>query len=141
VRAVTGTDLVVVGPEQVPDSGAIHAGPVADCEWAMLLAGAEAFCYPTRYEGFGVPALESIASGTPVVCAPVASLPEVLGDAAEWCRAPTVRLVAGGLRRVLNDPAHAADLRRRGLARAAAHQSWEKSAETLLAAYRDAASA
>jgi glycosyltransferase involved in cell wall biosynthesis len=142
-RSVCGPcdpQLVVVGPERAAtrSPGVIHAGPVDDRGWAVLLAGAEAFCYPTRYEGFGVPALESIASGTPVVCAPVASLPEVLGDAAEWCDEPTVPRIAAGLDHVLHNPARSAELRRRGIARAAAHPSWEESATTLLAAYHAA---
>jgi glycosyltransferase involved in cell wall biosynthesis len=119
----------------------VWAGAVDDEEWADLLAGAEAFCYPTRYEGFGVPALESMACGSPVVCARVASLPEVLGDAAEWCDAATVEAIAVGLRRVLDDPEHAAVLRERALARAAAHPSWEHTAGVMLRAYRDASSA
>jgi glycosyltransferase involved in cell wall biosynthesis len=133
-------DLVVVGREQPPsEPGLIAAGGVDDREWARLLAGAAAFCYPTRYEGFGVPALESMASGTPVVCAPVASLPEVLGDAAEWCATPSVDAIAAGLRNVLHDPVRAAELRRRGLARAEAQPSWEHTADVMLRAYRDAA--
>jgi glycosyltransferase involved in cell wall biosynthesis len=134
------TALVVVGHEQPREHGGlVHAGAVDDRTWASLLAGAAAFCYPTRYEGFGFPALESIASGTPVVCAPVGSLPEVLGDAAAWCRAPTVDGVADGLHRVLDDPEHAAVLRRRGVARAAAHSSWDQAADRMLEAYRLAA--
>jgi alpha-1,3-rhamnosyl/mannosyltransferase len=82
--------------------------------------------------------LESIASGTPVVCAPVGSLPEVLGDAAEWCAAPTVTALAAGLRRVLDHHDHAEDLRRRGLEQAARHPSWEHTAGLMLRAYRDA---
>jgi len=133
-------DLVVVGPEALePEPGVVHAGSLDDRDWPVLLADAAAFCYPTRYEGFGVPALESIASGTPVVCAPVGSLPEVLGDAAEWCEAPTVDAISAGLRRVLEDPERADLLRRRSLARAAAHPGWEEAGDALLSAYRAAA--
>jgi glycosyltransferase involved in cell wall biosynthesis len=139
VRADTGVALVVVGSETLPDEpGLAYAGSVSDDEWAALLAGAEAFCYPTRYEGFGIPALESMASGTPVVCARVGSLPEVVGDAAEWCRAPTPDEITSGLRHVLNDPRHTEDLRRRGLRRVAAHPSWEHTAGVLLRAYHEA---
>ena len=136
----TRPTLVVVGRERPPDEpGVVHVGSVGDEEWARLLAGAAAFCYPTRYEGFGVPALESMASGTPVVCAPMASLPEVLGDAAEWCETPSVDAIAAGLRRVLHDPARAGELRRRGLARAEAQPTWEYTADVMLRAYYDAA--
>jgi glycosyltransferase involved in cell wall biosynthesis len=140
VRA-SGVDvtLVVVGREQpTPTPGVVHAGVVDDREWAGLLAGATAFCYPTRYEGFGVPALESIASGTPVVCARVCSLPEILGDAAEWCESPTPGPIADGLRRLLGDPDRASALRAAGLDRAAEHPTWEQAAATTVEAYRAA---
>jgi alpha-1,3-rhamnosyl/mannosyltransferase len=139
VRLATDVNLVVVGSERPPlEPRLVYAGAVNDRTWAALLAGAEAFCYPTRYEGFGVPALESMASGTPVVCAPVKSLPEVLGEAAEWCEAPTVDAIAAGLRRLLDDPEHADALRRCGLQRAAARPGWEHTADILLSVYREA---
>jgi glycosyltransferase involved in cell wall biosynthesis len=131
--------LVVTGSERPdPGPGVVHAGKLDDDDWAALLAGAVAFCYPTRYEGFGIPALESIASGTPVVCARAASLPEVLGDAAEWCDAPTIDSITAGLRRILDDPARAADLRTRGLERTARLPTWDDAAEVTLRAYREA---
>jgi glycosyltransferase involved in cell wall biosynthesis len=136
-----GPDLTLVVAGQhggVPEPGVVHAGKVDDRDWETLLAGAEAFCYPTRYEGFGIPALEAAASGAPVVCAPVASLPEVLEDAAEWCATPTVDAIAAGLSRVIDDPHRAAARRAAGLARAARHPTWEHAAEVHLAAYRDA---
>jgi glycosyltransferase involved in cell wall biosynthesis len=132
--------LVVVGSEKLPtEIGLFQAGSLTDDEWAALLAGAEAFCYPTRYEGFGMPALESAASGTPVVCARVGPLPEVLGQAAEWCASPTVTEVAAGLSRVLGDDARRSALRIAGLARAADAPTWADSAEAVLSAYRMAA--
>jgi alpha-1,3-rhamnosyl/mannosyltransferase len=143
-RAVRGTarepDLVVVGSEAPPaDDGLIYAGPVDDRTWATLLAGAEAFCYPTRYEGFGLPALEAAASGVPVVCAPVASLPEILGDAAEWSSDTGPHAVALALRRVLTDDARRAELSAAGLARAAAGPRWTDIATRVTAAYAMAA--
>jgi glycosyltransferase involved in cell wall biosynthesis len=68
----------------------------------------------------------------------VASLPEVLGDAAEWCDAPTVDALTAGLRRLLDDPAHAEDLRVRGLERVARLPDWDDAAEVTLRAYREA---
>jgi len=133
-------DLVVVGPSTVTaEPGLVSAGPLSEPDWAAVLAGAAAFCYPTRYEGFGLPALESAASGTPVVCAPVGPLPEVLGDAAEWCATPTEQAIATGLHRVVTDPAHAALLRDRGLERISNWPTWEDSANVLLRAYREVA--
>jgi alpha-1,3-rhamnosyl/mannosyltransferase len=132
--------LVAVGPEPLPDDpGLARAGYLDDHEWPALLAGAHAFCYPTRYEGFGVPALEGLASGTPVVCAPCGALPEVLDGAAEWCTSATEPAIAAGLRRVLDDPARARLLRDAGLRRAAEQPSWDVAAESLLRAYHAAA--
>src|SRR5258707_364138 len=137
-RGGLDVELVVVGAERpAPRPGLVYAGSVDDDTWADLLAGAAAFCYPTRYEGFGIPALESIASGTPVVCAPVASLPDVLGGAAEGCAAPTADAIAEGLERVLRDATRANALRATGLARADAQPGWDYTANVLLRAYAE----
>jgi glycosyltransferase involved in cell wall biosynthesis len=131
--------LVVFGPDLLPpEHGLVSAGPLEGEARAALLSGADAFCYPTRYESFGLPALESIASGTPVVCARVGALPEVLGDAAEWCEAPAVEAIADGLRHVLDDFEQADALQQRGLERAARHPTWERAASMLLEVYREA---
>lgn len=130
-------DLVVVGNEAPPARpGLVAAGRLPDEAWADLLAGATALCYPTRYEGFGLPALEAAASGVPVVCAPVGPLPEVLGDAAEWCADTTPAAMAAGLARVLGDPAHQEHLRAAGLARVSAAPTWSDAAQVLLDVYQ-----
>lgn len=132
--------LAVVGEPDLPaEPGLVALGRVEDETWATLLAGAQALCYPTRYEGFGLPALEALASGTPVVCNPVASLPEVLGDAACWAASPSSESVADVLVRLLSDHAWHARQRAAGLARARAASTWNESASALLAAYRLAA--
>jgi glycosyltransferase involved in cell wall biosynthesis len=82
-----------------------------------LLAEAAALVYLSSYEGFGLPALEAMAAGTPVVALRRASLPEVLGDAAEWVADPHPVGVARALQRVLDD-ARAAELRQLGRERA-----------------------
>ncbi len=129
-------DLVVIGNEvPPPQPGLFSAGRVPDDDWADLLAGARALCYPTRYEGFGMPALEAAASGVPVVCPRTGPLPEVLGDAAEWCDDATVPAMAAGLARLLADPARQASLRAAGLACAAAAPTWSDAARTLISTY------
>jgi alpha-1,3-rhamnosyl/mannosyltransferase len=139
-RLPSGPDrpvLVVVGREAPPsEAGIIGAGPLDDREWAALLAGAATFCYPTRYEGYGMPALEAAASGVPVVCARIGPLPEVLGDAAEWCPTPSVNDIAEGLERVIGDPGRRQSLRRAGLAVAAAAPTWADCADVVVGAYR-----
>ena len=132
--------LVLVGEEApCPRPGVVGAGTLADAEWAALLSGATAFLYPTAYEGFGMPAIEALAAGTPVVCARVGALPEVLGDCASWAASLAPEDVAEALARVLSDRAVAADLRDRGLRRASAAPGWEASAHAHLEAYRRAA--
>ncbi|MDQ1399924.1 MAG: hypothetical protein QOK20_1856 [Acidimicrobiaceae bacterium] len=134
-------ELVVVGSEiPSPRPGLFAAGRVPDEQWADLLAGATALCYPTRYEGFGMPALEAAASGVPVVCARVGPLPEVLGDAPEWCEGTTVTPIADGLQRLLADPVRQDQRRQAGLARAASSPTWADAARVLLETYARVAS-
>jgi alpha-1,3-rhamnosyl/mannosyltransferase len=114
-------------------------GYLEDELWATLLAGAQALCYPTRYEGFGLPALEAAASGTPVVCAPVASLPEVLGSAGCWAEEPSAEAMAAVLVRLLSDRHWHAERREAGVERARTAPSWKESAEVLAGAYERAA--
>ncbi|MGH9075943.1 MAG: glycosyltransferase family 4 protein [Acidimicrobiales bacterium] len=132
--------LVVVG-SQSPGAGPglVHLGPVDDPTWAGVLAGARALCYPTRFEGYGMPAMEAAACGVPVVCGPVGPLPEVLGDAAEWCDQADPRSVGSALARVLGDAARHQELDRLGRDRAAAGPTWEASAAVVAGAYRRAA--
>jgi glycosyltransferase involved in cell wall biosynthesis len=100
-----------------------------------LYAGAAVLCMPSHYEGFGLPALEAMACGTPVVVANRASLPEVVGDAGLLVDPDSPDDIAAGLRRVLTDSALAADLRQRGLSRAARF-SWQETARQTLALYQ-----
>jgi alpha-1,3-rhamnosyl/mannosyltransferase len=82
-----------------------------------LLAGALAFVFPSHYEGFGLPPLEAMACGTPVIAGNTSSLPEVIGDAGLLV-APEVTPLAEALQTLLDDPALRESLRERGLARA-----------------------
>ena len=133
--------LVVVGSEAPPAAaGIVHVGRVDDDTWSALLAGATVLCYPTRFEGYGMPALEAAASGVPVVCAPVGPLPEVLGDAAQWCDDTSAESVAAGLCAVITDDHRHDELVAAGLDRAAAAPSWADAADTVLAAYERTAS-
>jgi alpha-1,3-rhamnosyl/mannosyltransferase len=132
--------LVVIGePALPPEPGLVVAGSCPDEEYQALLTGASVFIYPTEYEGYGLLAMEALAAGTPLLCAPVASLPEVAGDAAEWCDEISGEAFAAALARLLDDPGHAAALAAAGRARAAAAPSWAESAEVVLRAYDIAA--
>ncbi len=101
-------------------------GYVPDDMLAVLYRLAGVFAFPSLYEGFGLPPLEAMASGTPVVTSNVSSLPEVVGDAAVLIDPHDPDAIADGLRRVLTDPALREDLRARGLARAREY-SWDRS--------------
>src|SRR5947207_3885856 len=92
----------------------------------MMYRLAGAFVFPSLYEGCGLPALEAMASGTPVVTSNVSSLPEVAGDAAVLVDPYDPAAIADGIYRVLTDESLRRSLRQRGLARASQF-SWEAS--------------
>jgi glycosyltransferase involved in cell wall biosynthesis len=110
---------------------------VSDTELRALYAGASAFVFPSRHEGFGLPALEAMALGAPVVCANAASLPEVVGDAALLFSAGDAGALSEALVRVLDDPALRGRLSEAGHERAA-HFTWEGTAAATVAAYQEA---
>jgi len=99
---------------------------------------AAAFVFPSQHEGFGLPPLEAMACGTPVVTSNVSSLPEVVDDAAVLVKPDNVFDIARGIREVLVDESLRAELIRRGYARAAQF-SWERTARQVLEIYREAA--
>lgn len=99
---------------------------------------AAAFVFPSRYEGFGLPPLEAMACGTPVVTSNVSSLPEVVGDAAVLVNPENVFDIARGLRDVLLDQQLRESLIEKGRAQAGRF-SWERTARQVLDIYRQAA--
>jgi glycosyltransferase involved in cell wall biosynthesis len=101
-------------------------GFLPDETLAVLYRLAAVFVFPSLYEGFGLPPLEAMASGTPVVTSNVSSLPEITGDAALLVDPYDVDSIVNGMRRVLADPALAAEMRTKGLVRARDF-SWERS--------------
>ena len=109
-------------------------GYIAGDDIAALYSLATVFAYPSLWEGFGLPVLEAMACGTPVLTYDVSALPEVAGDAALLVPPTEVEAIADGLTRLLSDDALRADLVARGLRRAAAF-SWERCARETLAVY------
>ncbi|HUY34848.1 MAG TPA: glycosyltransferase family 1 protein [Pirellulales bacterium] len=103
-----------------------------------LMKAASVFCFPSLYEGFGLPPLEAAACGTPVLSSRVASLPEVLGDAAWYVDPRSPDEIAAGLQRLLEDGSLAQRLAAAGRARAALFP-WKNCARQTLAAYQAAA--
>jgi glycosyltransferase involved in cell wall biosynthesis len=113
-------------------------GFMPDAMLAVLYRLAAVFVFPSLYEGFGLPPLEAMASGTPVVTSNVSSLPEVVGNAAVLVDPTDAASIADGLRQVLTNPSLAAALAERGLARAAEF-SWERSVRQIRGIYGEIA--
>ena len=101
-----------------------------------LMCGALAFVFPSIYEGFGMPPLEAMACGVPVLTSGEASLPEVTGDCAVICDAYSAKSIAQGLYKLYSDEKLRSDLSKRGLERAKGF-TWERSAELLLNVYKE----
>lgn len=110
-------------------------GFAPDDDLPALYTGASLLAFPSLYEGFGLPALEAMACGTPVVASTAPSLPEVCGDAALLVDPADVDGLADALERVLTDQEMAAQMVARGQQRAAQFR-WEDAARELLAVYR-----
>ncbi len=139
-----GLQLVVVGavaarqqslPKLAAEMGIADRvkflGQVGDDELAALYCGAQAFVFPSLYEGFGIPPLEAMACGCPVIATTAASVPEVCGDAAVYVDPADGEAITAQIERVAGDDALRASLRARGAARAA-HFSYRDAATQIL---------
>jgi glycosyltransferase involved in cell wall biosynthesis len=113
-------------------------GEVAEADKPALYRGATAFLFPSRYEGFGLPPLEALACGVPVVGSDTSSLPEVVGDAGVLLDPDDGAGMAGALIQIVLDEEFRARLSRRAVAQANRF-SWERTARETLAAYRKVA--
>ncbi len=152
-RGVDCPDLVAVGrnyPQSADTESAdlveslglsrhVHyVGSVPDEDLAQFYSGSELYVYPSLHEGFGIPCLEAMACGTPIIISPSGALPEIAGDAALVMRHPTdVDGLADLIQSVLLDAALRQDLIQRGFRRAGQF-SWERSAQQMLDIYRRA---
>ena len=114
--------------------GSVRRATGNDDDLASAYRHARAFVYPSRYEGFGIPPLEAMGCGCPVVCANTSSLPEVVGDAALMIDPYDSAAIADAMARVLTTPALREDLQRRGLLRARGF-SWERSIQRVREIY------
>lgn len=107
---------------------------VDEADLPALYSGAEVFVFPSLYEGFGLPIVEAMACGTPVVCSNVSSMPEVAGDAACMVDPYDSEALALALQQLLTTPSLQEDLRQRGLQQANTF-SWQRTARETLAVY------
>lgn len=134
------TELVVVGEGGLFFSGADamgilppqtrHLTGISDSLLVPLMAGAAGFVYPSLYEGFGLPIVEAMAVGTPVLTSNMTSMPEVAGEAALYCDPYSRESIAAGLRRLLDDASLRGILTEKGYARAALYQWDDCAAQT-----------
>lgn len=143
--------LTIVGPEdeRYPEArektaelgiqDAVHWVYLSDSELVDAYRAAEVVVLPSLYEGFGLPVMEAMACGTPVVCSNRGALPEVTGDAAIQVRPGDTARLAAEIKRVLTDPGLAEELSKKGLEQAAKF-TWERTARETLKVYGDAAS-
>ncbi len=111
---------------------------VDEADLPALYSGAEVFVFPSLYEGFGLPIVEAMACGTPVICSNVSSMPEVAGDAARMVNPYDSAALARALQQILTTPSLQEDLRQHGL-RQASTFSWQRTASETLAVYESLA--
>jgi glycosyltransferase involved in cell wall biosynthesis len=115
----------------------LFTGFIADSHLPALYRGADLFAFPSLYEGFGIPILEAMGCGTPVVTSNTSSLPEVAGDAALCIDPLDSSALADAIWRILAQPELGQMLRERGLSQVKLF-TWEKAAAALLQVYQRA---
>jgi glycosyltransferase involved in cell wall biosynthesis len=150
-RLSGGIRLVIVGQEDFrsgevfqeaerqAEGSVTFLGAVPDADLPALYNLAEALTYPSLVEGFGIPVLEAMACGTPVLASPRGALPEVGGDAVLWVEPEDEEALASGIERILTDSELRGRLRAAGPSRAARFD-WNETAKGTLEAYRRAVS-
>lgn len=135
--------LVIVGrlPAGFDTSrdGVVITGYLDEPELAATLRRAEALVFPSLYEGFGLPVLEAMSAGVPVVCSNATAIPEVAGQAAVYFDPREIDEIGAKIAMVARDPGLRAGLAARGRERAAAF-TWERAARETMAVYRRASS-
>lgn len=132
-------DLPAVATKLGVQNRVAFSGYVSDEQLARLISGARAFVFPSLYEGFGLPPLEAMAAGIPVVASRAGALPEVLGDVPFWCDPLDPDSIAAAIHEAVTDETARSAAIAAGLERAAGF-TFAKTARETLAAYRRVAS-
>jgi glycosyltransferase involved in cell wall biosynthesis len=135
-----GDGLCAIAAEADQPDAVVRLGPVSDAMLLALYQCATALVYPSLYEGFGLPVLEAMACGTPVIASRAASIPEVAGDAGILLDPLDVNGWTEAIVNVLNDDDRRAQMRSRGLARASEF-TWARTARLTLDVFRQVARA
>lgn len=128
-------DLPAVARHESIESRVIFPGYLRNSQLASMVAGARAFAFPSIYEGFGLPPLEAMAAGIPVVAGKAGALPEVLGDAPFWCDPQDISSIAEAIRAATSDEERRAVAIEQGRIRASRYD-WDETARLTLAAYK-----
>ena len=123
--------------QQQAPKGVIFLGPVPQRQLIDLYKHAEALVFASLYEGFGLPPLEAMAIGTPVIAMPASAMPEVCGDGALYAECLSPEALCRAMERVACDPELRSELRARGYERVR-NYSWAKTAKATFEAYRSA---
>ena len=126
-----------VASEKLEDM-VVRPGHLSEDELLNVMCAARVMAFPSLYEGFGLPILEAMSAGVPVVTSNVSSMPEIAGDAALLVDPRNVEEIADSIVRLLGDDALRAELSRKGVERASTF-SWERAAREIMAMYRLAA--
>ena len=130
-----GDRLVAEAGERGAPDAIVRLGAVSESTLRALYRGAAALVYPSRYEGFGLPLVEAMASGTPVLASRAASIPEVVGESGMLLDPDDSKRWEEAIVQVITDPVLRARLRADGLARAAMF-TWERTARITLDVYQ-----
>lgn len=128
VKEVVGSYNLVIAGQNIPY--------LSDSEMPLLYNSAALLLYPSLYEGFGLPILEAMACGTPVITSNVSSMPEVGGEAAEYVNPEDIAEMAGVVREVMGSKGKREEMVKKGLAQANKF-SWKKCAEETVKVYKE----
>lgn len=124
----------LVGQSAAGLEDVIYTGYVSNESLNLLYCGAEAFVFPSLYEGFGIPILEAMACGVPVLTSNLSSMPEVSGDAALYVDPSSVERITDGMIEIVEDASLRKDLMQKGFERVK-HFSWKETARQTLRVY------